>query len=487
MPRARERKGRLPVISLFSGAMGLDLGLEKAGFQIAVAVECNPYAVQTIRMNRPGLPLIDKRIEDVTTEEILAAARLRPEEPVVVIGGPSCQVFSTAGQRRSLGDPRGTMFEHFIRVVREAQPRFFVMENVRGLLSAAIKHRPLNRRGPGYPPLTASEELGSAFAVVTAKLRELHYYVIFDILNAADFGVPQVRHRLVFIGSRYSENIAMPLPTHNALGTDGLKQWRPLRDAIGNLRENNDEYFQLCAGKEKYLKAIPPGGNWRSLPPKERERALGKAFVSWGGRSGFFRRLALDKPSPALTTRPDSKATSLCHPTKLRPLTIREYARIQQFPDSWRFGGSLRKKYVQIGNAVPIGLGKALGECLRKAIRSRKRAARFGKVECWNLELLARLGRRPRTIVNPPRMRKKCKTKTISSWLDGVPRRRYDALMYVPPEATQEFRQLADPGLLRRVPKREKTDGVRPTPRATKARRNSYKAAKAGVRLTAAE
>lgn len=443
MPRSAE-PGRLPVVSLFSGAMGLDLGLEKSGFTVAVAVECNKYAVETIRLNRPSLPIIDRPIEDVTTEEILEAAGLKPGDPVVVSGGPSCQVFSTAGQRGSLGDPRGTLFEHFLRVVREAKPRFFVMENVRGLLSAAVKHRPLGERGPGYPKLEPEEELGSAFQVMTASLSELGYYVVFDVLNAADYGAPQRRQRLVIIGSQSGENIRMPQPSHSEIGQDGLAAWETLRAAIGDLEEEDPEFYSFCPAKEKYLKMVPEGGNWRDLPEALREKALGKAFVSWGGRSGFFRRLAWDKPSPALTTRPDSKATSLCHPAELRPLTVREYARIQQFPDSWEFSGMVRKKYVQVGNAVPLGLGEAIGRAIRKAMRSRKKRGQTGQVECWNIDLLAKLSRRPRTIVNPPRMRGDTEEETISDWLDDRPRMRDDAMSYVAPELADELQRLVN-------------------------------------------
>src|SRR5438128_9050566 len=128
----RMTKREFPVISLFSGALGLDLGLERAGFRICVAVDCNRFAAETIRRNRPEIPVIDRPIEKVSTEEILKAAGLRAGEPVVITGGPSCQAFSTAGQRGSLSDPRGVMFREFLRVVREARPKFFVMENVRG-------------------------------------------------------------------------------------------------------------------------------------------------------------------------------------------------------------------------------------------------------------------------------------------------------------------------------------------------------------------
>ena len=445
MPKQTKNK-RLSVVSLFSGAMGFDLGLERAGFSIKVAVECDKHALETVRLNRPDLPVIGRRIEDVASEEILEAAGLKPREPTIVVAGPSCQAFSTAGQRGSLGDPRGLMFEHFIRVVRETQPRFFIMENVHGMLSAAVKHRPLKERGPGYPPLEPDEELGSAFRVVSAKLRDLGYYSIFDVLNAADFGVPQRRQRLVIIGSREGENISMPLPTHSENGTANLPLWRSFRDAVDGLEDNAPEFCRFLPSREKYLRKVPEGGNWRDLPASIQKQAMGGAYASWGGRSGFFRRLALDKPTPALTTQPDSKATTLCHPLELRPLTVREYARVQQFPDDWQFCGTVRKKYEQVGNAVPLGLGEAIGRSIRKVMRSRKLHRRKGKVECWNVNLLVRLSHRPRTIVNPPRMRKDASRETISDWYDGEPRLRDDALQYIPPELAEQLHQLRGSG-----------------------------------------
>src|SRR3954447_18027807 len=156
-------KQELTIISLFSGGLGLDLGLEKAGFTIRAAVECNKFAADTIRKNRPDINLIDRKIEKVTTKHLLRRAGLEPGEATVVTAGPCCQSFSTAGQRGSLSDPRGNMFREFLRVVKEVRPRFFVMENVKGVLSAAIKHRHLKDRGPGQPPLEPEEELGSAF------------------------------------------------------------------------------------------------------------------------------------------------------------------------------------------------------------------------------------------------------------------------------------------------------------------------------------
>ena len=443
---SRNNQTKRPVISLFSGAMGLDLGLEAAGLDIALTLECSPFPAATIVRNRPSLPLIDRPIEDVSSFEILEMARLKPGQPFAVVGGPSCQVFSTAGQRKSLGDPRSTMFRHFVRVIRDTRPKFFVMENVRGLLSAAVRHRPLRQRGPGHPPLEREEQLGSAFAVVAETLRELGYYCVFDILNAADYGVPQTRQRLVIIGSRDGKKVLFPEPTHDSDGANGLPKWRTLRDALQGINEDKADYYLFCPAKERYLRLIPEGGNWRQLPEELKSMALGRAFQSWGGRSGFFRRLSRERPSPALTTRPDSKATTLCHPTELRPLSVGEYARIQQFPDDWVFEGTVRKKYEQVGNAVPIGLATVLGKTLVTASRSHSREDRLGRFETFNLDLLAKLTRRPKTIVNPPRMRQDNDENTITDWYGDGHRMRNDAYEYVPDHLVEELESLIAQG-----------------------------------------
>lgn len=444
-----------PVISLFSGAMGLDLGLEAAGLDIVLALECSPFPVATIARNRPLLPLINKPIEEASSNEILKTARLKPGQTFAVVGGPSCQVFSTAGQRKSLADPRSTMFRHFVRVIRDTRPEFFVMENVRGLLSAAVRHRPLKQRGPGFPPLEQQEQLGSAFGVVADTLRDLGYYCVFDVLNAADYGVPQTRQRLVIVGSRDGKKVRMPEPTHHPDGAGGLSKWRTLGDVLTDLNEDDPDYYLFCPAKERFLKLIPEGGNWRQLPEELKSTALGRAFHSWGGRSGFFRRLSRERPSPALTTRPDSKATTLCHPTELRPLSVGEYARIQQFPDDWVFEGTVRKKYEQVGNAVPVGLGAAIGKALIAVARSHVREERLGRFETFNLDLLAKLTRRPRTIVNPPRMRQDSEENSIADWYGDGHRMRDDAYDYVPDHLVEEFEFLVAQG-----PRRAKRDSV---------------------------
>jgi DNA (cytosine-5)-methyltransferase 1 len=409
------------VVSLFSGALGLDLGMEHAGFDVRVAVECNRFAAETIRRNRPELPLLQRRIEDLSTREILTAAGLAKGVVTVVTGGPSCQAFSTAGQRGSIGDPRGVMFREFLRVVREARPRFFIMENVRGVLSAAVKHRPLNRRGPGYAAIAPEEELGSALRLILGELKALRYYVTFDVVNAADFGVPQTRERVLFIGSRDGEPVQIPRRTHAKVPTGDRLAWVTLREALKDLDDPAPVITEFCASKKRFLQLVPTGGNWRDLPPDLQREALGAAFVSWGGRVGFFRRLSWDKPAPALTTRPDSKATMFCHPTELRPLSVAEYARVQGFPDGWTFGGGPPQRYLQIGNAVPVRLGTAAGTALLEAMRRRRRVP-VGAVVCARDELLARLANRPATVLNPSRMRRYGAYKTARKWMGGAKR-----------------------------------------------------------------
>ncbi|WP_205747050.1 DNA cytosine methyltransferase [Deinococcus sp. KSM4-11] len=352
-------------ISLFSGAMGLDLGLEAAGFQTRAAVEIDRAARETIRTNAawfPHPPFIASDITRLGAADLLAATGLKRGEVTLVSGGPPCQPFSTAGRRGALNDPRGSLFRDFLRIVGEVQPRFFVMENVRGLLSATLRHRPISARDG--TPLEPEEERGSAFHVILAEFERIGYTFTYGLLNAADYGVPQLRQRVVILGSRDHEPLALPEPTHSETGANGLPPWRTLRDALDNLHDPIPHFQPYSKVRLQYLRLVPEGGNWRSLPKELIPSAMGGAYTSAGGRVGFYRRLSWDRPAPTVTTSPTQKATDLCHPSEHRPISVREAARLQGFPDDWAFSGSLAEQYRQIGNAVPVGLGKAIGDTL---------------------------------------------------------------------------------------------------------------------------
>lgn len=374
-------------ISLFSGAGGLDLGLEQAGFVTRTFVEIDQDAQATLRANRncwsePDCPILGD-IAQLSAQDVLEAASLQKGDVFVLAGGPPCQSFSTAGRRRSIADPRGDMVSHFCRMVDGIRPRFFVFENVRGILSAAIRHRPLNRRGKLSPPLAPDEELGSVLRrVILPMLRDtLGYEVVYGLVNAADYGVPQTRERVFFLGSRDHEFgserwpfMEMSLvrilpPTNSRLPESGLPRWLTLRDALVGLEDPSPEFIPYSPRRKEILELIPPGKNWRHIRDQHGDALLkavmGGAYGSDGGKVGFWRRLDFNKPSPTVPASPIQKGTSLCHPLETRPLSVREYARVQQFPDGYVFAGSTASKYRQIGNAVPVGLAAAIGRALQ--------------------------------------------------------------------------------------------------------------------------
>jgi DNA (cytosine-5)-methyltransferase 1 len=205
--------------------------------------------------------------------------------------------------------------------------------------------------------------------LILAEIEKIGYKINYKLLNAADYGVPQVRERIVMLGSRDGGVLDFPKPTHSKTGDNGLKKWVTLKDALDGLNEIKPEFFNYSETRLKYLRQVPMGGNWRSLPVETQREALGGAYESSGGKVGFYRRLDWNKPSPTVTTSPHQKATDMCHPELDRPLTVRECARIQQFPDSWLFVGNKTQKYKQIGNAVPISLNYALGQSVYAALK----------------------------------------------------------------------------------------------------------------------
>ena len=346
------------VISLFSGAMGLDIGLSEAGLNIVIGQDFDQACVDTMRAN--GHKVLDGDIREIQPQEILDTTGLNVGEPFMICGGPPCQPFSTAGKRLGINDPRGSLFMDFIRMIDYIRPRFFVMENVKGIMSAPLKHVPQASRSE-RDENDPEQKLGTVLDVILSEFNKLGYKTVYGILDAVNYGVPQFR---VLIGSRDHEEVFLPVPTHFQMHQTPAYRWRTVGEAIRDLEDDPGECGKLTPERKKYLQMVPEGGNWRDLPKDIIQEAMGGAYNSGGGKVGFYRRLTYSQPAPTITTSPAQKATMLCHPKKDRPLSVKEYARIQQFPEDWVFIGTVAAKYKQIGNAVPVGLAKAIGEAV---------------------------------------------------------------------------------------------------------------------------
>lgn len=382
---------RYKVISLFSGAMGLDIGLEQSGeFQIVACIEREKACCDTVRANvqggrlSPDLKVFEEDISQLDPLRVLHRVGMEPGELDLLVGGPPCQSFSTAGKRGTTQDPRGTLLWQFLRFVDAMKPRFFLMENVRGLLSAALHHRPIAERPEkGGPPLTDDERPGSvvrAFADDLESTPETAYHMDCFEVNAVNYGAPQLRERALFIGNRYNAEVDFPDPTHGPAHSEDnqpslfephnqrLLPWSTLGDVIGEVKETAPIIMDFSPRKKKYLAMVTPGSNWRSLPIAVQKESMGTAWYAKGGRSGWWRRLSFDLPCPTLVTMPNHAGTALCHPTEVRALTLREYARIQEFPDDWRVCGTPAQQYAQIGNAVPVRLGRVGGEVIAQQL-----------------------------------------------------------------------------------------------------------------------
>lgn len=357
-------------LSFFSGAMGLDLGLEKAGFDIRLACEVDKYCRQTIALNKPNMALLGD-INLYSKNDILEAAGLTDRDDIdLMVGGPPCQAFSTAGKRKAFNDDRGNVFIKYIDLALELKPKYLVIENVRGLMSCPLEHRPHDQRGDEFPDLSADELKGGALNFIITKLKNSGYSYSFNLYNSANFGTPQVRERVIIICSRDGSPPPFLTPTHSDNKEFGLKKWKTFKQATKGLKEHN--HLNFPEKRLKYYRLLKSGENWKKLPVDLQKEALGKSFYAGGGKTGFLRRLAWNKPSPTVVTHPAMPATDLAHPEKDRPLSIQEYKRIQEFPDNWELAGPLIQQYKQVGNAVPSSLGFAVGKLIISLINNEK-------------------------------------------------------------------------------------------------------------------
>ena len=325
------------VLELFAGAGGLAIGLEKSGIKCEALNEIDKWACQTLRENRPNWNVLEG---DIKTFDF----RKYNNKVEIVTGGFPCQAFSYAGKKLGLEDARGTLFYEFARAVKEVNPLICIGENVKGLLS---------------------HEKGKTLEGMLSILDEIGYNIVpVKVLKAINYKVPQKRERIILVGVRKDIDIKYEYPKpHQTIYnlSDALK-----KGELYNCDVPKSEGAKYPQYKIDVLDLIPPKGYWRDLPIDIQKEYMGKSFYLGGGKTGMARRIGWDEPSLTLTCSPAQKQTERCHPNETRPFTVREYARIQTFPDNWKFMGSVSQQYKQIGNAVPCNLGEEIGYSIVK-------------------------------------------------------------------------------------------------------------------------
>lgn len=324
-------KKKYNVLELFSGAGGLALGLHAAGLNPVGLVDIDSAANKTIKKNFPNWNVIEENIEDVA--KIGINNYLKSNENIdLLTGGFPCQPFSYAGKRMGLEDVRGTVFFSLAKIINDVNPKVFILENVKGLLS---------------------HDNGRTFKTVITILEDLNYKVEYKVLNAWDYNVPQKRERIFIVGVKkgYTSHFKWP-KTYS---------YKPvLKDVLFDVKDSLGSSYPKQ--KKAVMDLVPPGGCWINLPEDVAKSYMGASYFSGGGKRGMARRLSYDEPSLTLTTSPAQKQTERCHPAETRPFTTREYARIQTFPDDYEFQGSVSAIYRQIGNAVPVNLAYEIGK-----------------------------------------------------------------------------------------------------------------------------
>lgn len=365
------------VIDLFAGVGGLSYGFaHDSDFQIIAANEILKPMATAYSLNHPTVKVYNKDIKDFSLEDLTNDFGIKKGDIDIVIGGPPCQAYSTVG-KRLIDDPRGKLFQEYFRVLSEIKPKLFVFENVKGLLSI---------------------QNGNLFSQIISLFQSLGYNVKWKVLNAADYGTPQIRERVIIIGSLVDDRFEYPLPTHRDIeNTDlynaHLKPYITLGEAIGDLpsiksgekcskynsvpqteyqKEMRKDATEELADHEtpknneklvKLMEALPDGGTPQDIPEELRPSS---------GFANTYCKLWWDKPSTTITRNLSCPSSSRCiHPRAARPLSTREGARLQGFPDTYIFYGTRSEKNLQIGNAVPTQLSTALKDAIKQYMRER--------------------------------------------------------------------------------------------------------------------
>lgn len=333
---------RYSSIDLFAGGGGTASGLERAGFDHLLLSEIDKDAAATLRLNRPNWNVVEGDVAAVDFTDYYDTVDL-------LEGGFPCQAFSYAGHSRGFEDTRGTLFFEFARAVKEVMPKVFIGENVKGLL----------RHDNGR---TLETMLKTLTSIKDDKGRT--YKVGYRVVRAQYHDVAQKRERLILVGLRSDIESPLLLPKERDYI---ISLW----EAIGKCPPSPGQTYP--EKKRKVLEQVPAGGYWRDLPDEVQRDYLGGSYHLSGGKTGMARRLSWDEPSLTLTCSPAQKQTERCHPEETRPLTVREYARIQSFSDDWKFSGSISQQYKQIGNAVPSNLAFHLGRAVRAMLEGKKK------------------------------------------------------------------------------------------------------------------
>lgn len=329
---------KLKSIELFAGAGGLALGMEKAGFEPLLLNELERNPSETLRINRPHWNVVEQDIHTLSLMKYKGKVDL-------ITGGFPCQAFSHSGKRLGLQDVRGTLFYEFARAIRESEPSCFLAENVKGLLS---------------------HDKGETLSVILNVFSDLGYHVFTPLLlNANNYEVAQKRERVFIFGVKksLSHKFSFTEPkTHSKINLkDIFFSGKYYSNDVSDIVSVGTTYSKE---KQKLFNLIEPGKNWKSLSEELQKQYLGNMFHSEGGKTGILKRLSYSEPCVTLLTSPSQKQTERCHPIHCRPLNIREYARIQSFPDEWIFNGSISSQYKQIGNAVPVMLAYHVGKMI---------------------------------------------------------------------------------------------------------------------------
>jgi len=324
---------RATCVDLFAGGGGTALGFHNAGIPHVFLNEFDRNAVATLRQNSQAHGFD----WNICPEDVHEVDFSKLDAQVIQAGFP-CQAFSYAGKSRGFEDTRGTLFFEFARAIRTICPAIAVGENVRGL----VKH-----------------DHGNTLTTMLNTFDELGYRVNYQVLRAQYLDVPQKRERLILFATRKDLDLPIIFPKENDYVLT-------LKEALQNVPESPGQRY--TERKAKVMEMIPEGGNWRDLPDEIQREYMGASYFLGGGKTGMARRMAWNQPALTLTCNPAQKQTERCHPSETRPFTVREYARIQTFPDDWEFCGSMAAQYKQIGNAVPVNLGYHVGRCVLAAL-----------------------------------------------------------------------------------------------------------------------